>query len=752
MPIKVPNNLPAVDTLTKENVFVMTDARAMTQDIRPLHILLLNLMPTKIETETQLTRLLGNTPLQIELELLQTSTHKAHNVSQEHMLAFYKTFHEIRNNYYDGMIITGAPVELMEFEEVEYWDELCEIMEWSKSHVHSTFHICWGAQAALYYHYGIPKHVLPKKLSGVYEHHLDYKNGMLFRGFDDVFYVPHSRNTTVNREDIEAVSELKVIASSPEAGVFAVKSENDRQIFVMGHSEYDWDTLLNEYLRDKKAGLEPAVPDHYFPEDDDTQPPVVRWRSCANLLYSNWLNYFVYQSTPYDISTISREDLAPALQERADLKVAKFGGTSLATAAQFRKVAGILREDPARRYIVVSAPGKRRKDDVKITDMLIECAGNPELMDQRFIDITSRFREIVRGLKLSFDLDAEMEKIRRDYEQDGSDAFLISRGEYLCARIMAEYVGADFVDAAELILFDGQGNFLEKESRRRIAEVLSGHERAVIPGFYGSGPDGRIVTFPRGGSDITGAAVSAGVTADIYENWTDVSGLLMADPKVVKNPLPVPVITYKELRELAFMGAEVMHEDVVFPVRKMGIPINIRNTNRPQDPGTLIVKNADYYPSLLKISGISGGTGYASIVVEKERLNEDEALRTTVMRIFGEQRIPILNILTGVDSLNIFVNEKDIRGHVRELTAQIRSAVNADKVTAATGIAMIAVVSRFMSSSPAIGAKVLTALASRRINVRMIDYGVEGISTLVGIDEGDYENGVRAIYTEFIKK
>ncbi len=701
MPIKVPNNLPAVDTLTKENVFVMTDARAMTQDIRPLHILLLNLMPTKIETETQLTRLLGNTPLQIELELLQTSTHKAHNVSQEHMLAFYKTFHEIRNNYYDGMIITGAPVELMEFEEVEYWDELCEIMEWSKSHVHSTFHICWGAQAALYYHYGIPKHVLPKKLSGV---------------------------------------------------VFAVKSENDRQIFVMGHSEYDWDTLLNEYLRDKKAGLEPAVPDHYFPEDDDTQPPVVRWRSCANLLYSNWLNYFVYQSTPYDISTISREDLAPALQERADLKVAKFGGTSLATAAQFRKVAEILREDPARRYIVVSAPGKRRKDDVKITDMLIECAGNPELMDQRFIDITSRFREIVRGLKLSFDLDAEMEKIRREYEQNGSDAFLISRGENLCARIMAEYVGADFVDAAELILFDGQGNFLEKESRRRIAEVLSGHERAVIPGFYGSGPDGRIVTFSRGGSDITGAAVSAGVTADIYENWTDVSGLLMADPKVVKNPLPVPVITYKELRELAFMGAEVMHEDVVFPVRKMGIPINIRNTNRPQDPGTLIVKNADYYPSLLKISGISGGTGYASIVVEKERLNEDEALRTTVMRIFGEQRIPILNILTGVDSLNIFVNEKDIRGHVRELTAQIRSAVNADKVTAATGIAMIAVVSRFMSSSPAIGAKVLTALASRRINVRMIDYGVEGISTLVGIDEGDYENGVRAIYTEFIKK
>ncbi|MBQ1396329.1 MAG: homoserine O-succinyltransferase, partial [Eubacterium sp.] len=243
MPIKVPNDLPAVEQLTRENVFVMTDTRAMTQDIRPLQILILNLMPTKIATETQLTRLLGNTPLQVELELLQTSTHKATNTSEEHMIAFYKTFDQVREKYYDGMIITGAPVELMEFEEVEYWEELCEIMEWSKSHVHSTFHICWGAQAGLYYHYGIQKHRLPKKLSGVYKHTLEYKTGMLFRGFDDEFYVPHSRNTTVLEEDVRKVPELKIISMSDEAGIFAVKSVNDRQIFIMGHSEYDPDTL-----------------------------------------------------------------------------------------------------------------------------------------------------------------------------------------------------------------------------------------------------------------------------------------------------------------------------------------------------------------------------------------------------------------------------------------------------------------------------------------------------------------------------
>lgn len=304
MPIKVPNGLPAVKTLKDENIFVMTHKRAVKQDIRPLKILLLNLMPKKIETETQFARLLGNTPLQVEMEMMYTTSHKSKNTSEEHLLAFYKTFDEIKDNKYDGMIITGAPVENMEFEEVEYWDELCEIMEWSKSHVTSTFHICWGAQAGLYYHYGIQKHPLPKKCFGVYPHKVDYKKSILFRGFDETFMVPQSRHTTVYAEDIKKVKGLKILASSKETGVYAVSTSKGKQIFVTGHSEYDKDTLKNEYLRDKEKGLEIDIPKNYFPNDDPSKEPIVSWRAHANLLFSNWLNYFVYQTTPYDIETI----------------------------------------------------------------------------------------------------------------------------------------------------------------------------------------------------------------------------------------------------------------------------------------------------------------------------------------------------------------------------------------------------------------------------------------------------------------
>ena len=304
MPIRIPNDLPATAALQQENIFVMTQNRASMQDIRPLEIVLLNLMPTKITTETQLSRLLGNTPLQVNLELMHTSTHKAKNVSEEHMLSFYKSFDELKHRKFDGMVITGAPVEKLEFEQVDYWDELCRIMEWSKTHVHSTFHICWGAQAGLYYHYGIGKRPLPEKMFGVYPHRADYKRAILLRGFDDVFWVPHSRHTTVDRADVEAVPEIKILASSEEAGVYAMMTDQGRQIFVTGHSEYDPETLKTEYLRDKNLGLPIHVPENYFPNDDDTQPPVVRWRGHGNLLFSNWLNYFVYQTTPYDIMTV----------------------------------------------------------------------------------------------------------------------------------------------------------------------------------------------------------------------------------------------------------------------------------------------------------------------------------------------------------------------------------------------------------------------------------------------------------------
>ena len=304
MPIKIPNELPAVRTLEAENIFVMTETRAITQDIRPLKILILNLMPTKVDTETQLSRLLGNTPLQVEIELIHTSTHKSKNVSEEHLLAFYKEFDDVKQRYFDGLIITGAPVEKMEFEEVEYWDELTRIMEWSKTHVHSTLHICWGAQAGLYYHFGIKKHLMDEKLSGVYPHTVDYKRSILFRGFDETFFVPHSRYTTVKREDIEATPLLKILASSEEAGVYAVITPGGKQVFLTGHSEYDANTLEKEYLRDKALGINPKVPKNYYPGDDDTKPPMLTWRAHATLLFTNWLNYFVYQTTPYDIDKI----------------------------------------------------------------------------------------------------------------------------------------------------------------------------------------------------------------------------------------------------------------------------------------------------------------------------------------------------------------------------------------------------------------------------------------------------------------
>ena len=307
MPIRIPDALPATAELESENIFVMTEFRALHQDIRPLRVLILNLMPTKIATETQIMRKLSNTPLQVEVELLRTRTHEATHVSKNHLETFYRTFDDVRDEHYDGLIITGAPVEQMRFEEVDYWPELCDIMTWSTTHVHSTLHICWGAQAGLYYHYGIQKHDLPAKASGVFEHVLVKPSSPLVRGLDDRFFAVHSRNTEVRRSDVEAVPELEVIAESPQVGLYIVKSTDSRHFFVFGHPEYDRDTLKLEYERDVAAGLNPQVPENYFPDDDPTRPPLNRWRSQAQLLYTNWLNYYVYQTTPYDIERAGRD-------------------------------------------------------------------------------------------------------------------------------------------------------------------------------------------------------------------------------------------------------------------------------------------------------------------------------------------------------------------------------------------------------------------------------------------------------------
>ena len=301
MPIRIPDALPATETLEGENIFVMTEYRAIHQDIRPLHVLILNLMPTKIATETQIMRKLSNTPLQIEVELMRTKSHEATHVAASHLETFYRTFDEVRDRHYDGLIITGAPVEQMPFEEVDYWAELCDIMEWSTTHVHSTLHICWGAQAALYYHYGIDKYDLPAKASGVFQHRLIKPSSPLVRGLDDRFWAVHSRNTGVRREDVEAVSELEVIAVSDEVGLYIAKSTDSRRFFVFGHPEYDSDTLKLEYERDIKRGIDPQIPVNYFPDDNPTKEPLNVWRAQAQLLYTNWLNYYVYQTTPYDI-------------------------------------------------------------------------------------------------------------------------------------------------------------------------------------------------------------------------------------------------------------------------------------------------------------------------------------------------------------------------------------------------------------------------------------------------------------------
>lgn len=305
MPIKVPNNLPATSILEKENIFVMYDDRAYSQDIRPLKILILNLMPIKAVTETQLLRLLGNTPLQVEVDFIYTASYTPQNTSQEHLTQFYGTFADVKHKNYDGFIITGAPVEQMEFEEVDYWDEVCEIMEWSKTHAYSTFHICWGSQAGLYYHYGIKKYPVSPKVFGVYKHTMNVDYAPLFRGFDDEFYVPHSRHTEVRKEDIEKVPELTILSEAEgEAGIYAVANLEKRQFFITGHAEYDPMTLKAEYDRDIKAGMDMHIPCNYYPNNDPTQIPLVKWRSVANLLFGNWLNYYVYQETPFDLTKL----------------------------------------------------------------------------------------------------------------------------------------------------------------------------------------------------------------------------------------------------------------------------------------------------------------------------------------------------------------------------------------------------------------------------------------------------------------
>ncbi len=433
-------------------------------------------------------------------------------------------------------------------------------------------------------------------------------------------------------------------------------------------------------------------------------------------------------------------------------KVVKFGGSSLASAKQFKKVGDIIRADKTRRYVVPSAPGKRNKNDTKVTDMLYACyeaASTGASYGKILSAIKDRYEQIIDGLELNLNLDYEFKTIEENFiAKKGSD-YAASRGEYLNGIIMSHYLGYEFIDAAEVIFFDESGNFLADKTNEELSERLSHTERAVIPGFYGSYPDGSIHTFSRGGSDITGSIVARAIHADLYENWTDVSGFLVTDPRIVENPVPIETITYKELRELAYMGASVLHEDAIFPVRKEGIPINIRNTNKPEDPGTLIVENTCRKPRYT-ITGIAGKTGFCSVTIEKAMMNSEIGFGRKVLGVFEDCGISFEHMPSGIDTMTIFVHQSEFEQHEQSVISNIHRAVQPDSIELESDLALVAVVGRGMKSMRGTAGRIFSALAHARINVKMIDQGSSELNIIIGVKNADFESAVKAIYDIFI--
>lgn len=437
-----------------------------------------------------------------------------------------------------------------------------------------------------------------------------------------------------------------------------------------------------------------------------------------------------------------------------DIKVVKFGGSSLADANQFRKVAEIIKAQPQRRYVVASAPGKRFSDDVKVTDMLYQCyqlASRNLPIDEAFGKIEARYNAIIADLGLDFSLEAEYAKIRLVIRHAGED-YIASRGEYLNSMILAKYLGFAFIDAEQGIFFRNDGSFDDIRTYETLSAMLEGVPYAVIPGFYGAMPNGTIRTFSRGGSDITGAIVARAVGAAIYENWTDVSGMLMCDPRLVKNPKVIEEITYRELRELAYTGATVMHEEAVFPVREALIPINIRNTNAPADPGTMIVAAAKNLSPATVITGIAGRKGYSSVNIEKDRMNSEVGFGRKVLSALERMRINFEHIPSGIDAMSVIVPTAALEGRREDLIARIRRDTNADSVTIEDGIALVAVVGRGMVSAKGTASRIFSAIAKQDINVRMIDQFAGEKTIILGVDEENYASALNAIYHEFVRE
>lgn len=433
-------------------------------------------------------------------------------------------------------------------------------------------------------------------------------------------------------------------------------------------------------------------------------------------------------------------------------KVVKFGGSSLASAKQFMKVGKIIRSDESRKYVVPSAPGKRSPEDTKVTDMLYSCYG-AAIREKKFADqldmIKARYQEIIDGLKLSLSLDEEFEIIRENFGKKIGRDYAASRGEYLNGKVMAAYLGFEFIDAAEVIRFHEDGSLDETTTNTLLSTRLEASDGAVIPGFYGAKEDGTVATFSRGGSDVTGSLLALAVGADMYENWTDVSGFLIADPRIVKNPKSIETITYKELRELSYMGASVLHEDAIFPVRKAGIPINIRNTNEPENKGTLIVEGTCRQPKYT-ITGIAGTDGFASITVEKAMMNSEIGFCRKVLEVFEKNEISIEHMPSGIDTMTIFVNKDVFEEKEQQVIAGIHKAVHPDHIELESDLALIAIVGRGMRATRGTAGRIFSALAHAHINVKMIDQGSSELNIIVGVRHDDFKNAIRALYEIFV--
>ena len=434
------------------------------------------------------------------------------------------------------------------------------------------------------------------------------------------------------------------------------------------------------------------------------------------------------------------------------IKVVKFGGSSLADAVQIKKAGKIVLSEESRRYVVPSAPGKRFSDDTKVTDMLYRCYGaavKEKKFTELLADIQKRYQEIIEGLGITLSLDEEFATIRDNFAKKIGRDYAASRGEYLNGRVIAAYLGYEFIDAAEVIKFDENGNFLSEETNQVLADRLSKVERAVIPGFYGARPDGTIQTFSRGGSDVTGSIVARATHADMYENWTDVSGFLVCDPRIIDNPQPITTITYKELRELSYMGAGVLHEDAIFPVRKAGIPINIKNTNKPEDMGTMIVESTSQKPAFT-ITGIAGKKGFTVVNIEKDMMNAELGFGRRVLEVFEKNGICFEHMPSGIDTMSVVVHQAEFAPKEQEIMSGLHRNCHPDTIDIETDLALIAVVGRAMKSNRGTAGRIFSALAHAHVNVKMIDQGSSELNIIIGVNEADFESAMKAIYTIFV--